>query len=81
MSRLMQDADHRPRIPFPASGCVPSRAYARAGISRVARAGVSWSEHSTEPTQVFGRQSERRPRQALFERGDARVGGVLEHAE
>src|SRR5687768_5469465 len=31
--------------------------------------------------QVFGRQSERRPKQALFERGSARVGGVLENAE
>ena len=54
----------------------------RAPLRRLGSAsGVSWSEHSTEPTRIFGRQSERRPRQALLERGDARVGGVLENAE
>jgi len=42
---------------------------------------VSRRERSTEPTQLSGRQIERRPRWALFEPGSARVRRVHENAE
>ena len=48
---------------------------------REPRGGIFRAERSTEPTQVTGRQTERRPPQALFERGSARVRGALENAQ
>jgi hypothetical protein len=55
---------------------LPNReALTRASAS--ARAGVSWSELSTEPYLVFDRQTERRPSLALSEPSSARVRRVL----